>query len=342
MYHHYKDFRAQDFLTDARFRKWVLSPDDTTDAFWNTFRTLYPQREKELDRARQILQQLHKERRLAPREFIDQDWDKLSKAIAQAAAPPQGRRRYLQPRLVAASISLLLVFALWAWLGMPFNARNTFSTAYGETRRLVLPDSSVVVINANSSLSYEEDWEKDETREVWLQGEAYFEVEEKARLSDTGEPLVKFIVHTPELQVEVVGTAFSVNTRSDKTQVTLNSGKVIVKDKEDAPVTMEPGEQVELDHRERKLVKKKVIPENYNSWKDNKLEFTNMPVSEIIQMLAERYGWQFRVEAGEFLDNRYKGSAPAEKPEVLLRKWEMVYGLKIRKEDNKIIISKEP
>lgn len=340
MHHHYKNFSAHDFLTDARFRKWVLSPDTESGKFWQTFRTLYPQKERELDKARQILLQLHEERKDASQRIIDEDWERLKGSLSYESRRPTSRHIRWRPWLVAASISLLFALGYLLWAGLPLSSNQIYTTAYGETKRLVLPDSSVVILNANSTLEYAEDWDMTATREVWLKGEAYFEVEEKETVTGEGTSLIKFLVHTPELQVQVVGTAFSVNTRQEKTQVTLNSGKVIVRDKQDETVAMEPGEQVELSHREQKLIKKTVIPENYNSWKDNKLEFTNMPVAEIMQMLEERYGWQFEVEARDFLENRYKGSAPAKKPEVLLEKWRLVYGLEIIKEEDTIFIRK--
>lgn len=340
MPHHYKNYSAHDFLTDNRFRAWVLSPDNDSEKFWQTYRTLYPQQEKELDKARQILLQLHEERSVAPNRIINEDWERLRTTLAQESLTNDSRQRHIRPWLIAASVSLLLALGYYLWLSLPFASHQVYTTNYGETQRLLLPDSSVVILNANSSLEYTANWQTKQTREVWLKGEAYFEVEEKEIFTDEGSHMLKFVVHTPELQVQVVGTAFSVNTRSEKTQVTLNSGKVIVKDKQEETVEMQPGEQVELRHQEQKLIKKKVITENYTSWKDNKLEFVNMPITEILQMLKERYGWQFKVEDRGFLENRYKGSAPAEKPEVLLEKWRLVYGLEIEKEKDTIIIKK--
>ena len=327
-------------MTDTRFRKWVLYPDAESDKFWQTLRALYPQQESELDKARQILLQLHHERQKASQQIIDEDWERLRSSISYETESQKSRQIYWRPWLVAASISLLFALGYLLWFGLPLTSTQVYTTAYGETQRLILPDSSVVILNANSTLEYADNWDMTAAREVWLKGEAYFEVEEKETITEDGTSLLKFLVNTPELQVQVVGTAFSVNTRQERTQVTLNSGKVIVRDKQDETVAMEPGEQVELRHREQKLVKKTVIPENYNSWKDNKLEFVNMPVAEIIQMLEERYGWQFEIEAPDFLENRYKGSAPAEQPDVLLEKWRLVYGLKIDKNEETIIIRK--
>lgn len=341
MHQHYENFNAHDFLTDPLFRKWVLLQDESSEAFWQTYRTLYPHKEKELDKARQILLQLHNERRLVTQEIIDEDWEKLQTSISSHTAEAEVPHRSIRPWLVAASISLFLAFGFLLWNELPLSSQATFKTAYGETRQLTLPDSSVVILNANSSLEFDEDWSQSETRQVWLNGEAFFEVREKEVATSGKKRKLKFIVHTPELQVQVVGTAFSVNTRSEKTQVTLNSGKVIVRDNQDETVEMEPGEQVEFNHQAQKLIKKKVIPENYNAWKDNKLEFVNMPIPEILKMLEERYGWQFEIEANDFLDNRYKGSAPAGQPQVLLNKWQVVYGLKIKVDNNQITITEK-
>src|SRR5690606_15777064 len=93
------------------------------------------------------------------------------------------------------------------------------TTGYGETRKINLPDGSLVVLNANSELKYESNWQQAPMREVWLQGEAFFEV-----VKTTEEK--QFIVHTGSLDVEVLGTQFNVHNRHQKVQVVLSSGKV--------------------------------------------------------------------------------------------------------------------
>ena len=52
-------------------------------------------------------------------------------------------------------------------------------TDYGETKEIALPDNSVIILNGNSSVHYASDWVEGESRKVYLEGEAYFQIEKK-------------------------------------------------------------------------------------------------------------------------------------------------------------------
>lgn len=85
-----------------------------------------------------------------------------------------------------------------------------YATQYGEQRVVELPDHSVVSLNANSTLRFRNDWSQANTlREVWLDGEAFFSVQKQEGAAGPA----KFIVHTNDLDVEVLGTRFNVSNR---------------------------------------------------------------------------------------------------------------------------------
>lgn len=127
-------------------------------------------------------------------------------------------------RVAAAFIGILLVAAV-SFLYLREETIR-YETAYGQLRVIVLPDSSRVTLNGNSTLRYQADWEAlpiGNTREVWLEGEGFFEVTEVVL---SAQSMAKFVVHTPQLDVEVVGTKFNVTNRRHQTQVVLSSGQV--------------------------------------------------------------------------------------------------------------------
>lgn len=90
----------------------------------------------------------------------------------------------------------------------------------GATSRVLLPDSSVVVLNGGSNLKYDARWIERPLREVFLSGEAYFQVKKKA-----DKP---FVVHTDDLNVKVLGTIFNVSSYPDDetVKVSLIEGRV--------------------------------------------------------------------------------------------------------------------
>lgn len=114
----------------------------------------------------------------------------------------------------------LLIGALAFWIfynPIPFKeVRADFS----QQNHVILPDGSSVILNGNSSVRFKESSSTDEDREVWINGEGFFDV--KHTLQDQ-----KFIVHVSDaINVQVLGTRFNVKIRRGKTEVMLEEGKV--------------------------------------------------------------------------------------------------------------------
>jgi len=235
--------------------------------------------------------------RVADREpDYDQIFSKIHSTVeansdATSKVIPLYRRWYA----VAAAVSAVLLVATWLLLLQP-NQSELYQTAYGETKVIELNDGSSVTLNANSTLKVST---SHDIREVWLQGEAFFEIEEV--VLDNGvqgnDELVKFIVHTQELDVVVVGTSFNVQNWDDKTQVVLNSGKVWLEANTEK-LTMEPGEVAELNS-EGQVIKTSVAnPNIYSAWKENKLVCRNTTLEEIADVIYHRFGY-----SAEFTDD---------------------------------------
>lgn len=94
-----------------------------------------------------------------------------------------------------------------------------FRRLTGETKRIVLPDAPVVVLNGNSELRIAKTWLPDSVRPVWLGGDGYFEVTKQKG---------QFIVHTATMEVKVLGTKFNVNAYTNEPSVALKEGAVEV------------------------------------------------------------------------------------------------------------------
>jgi hypothetical protein len=140
---------------------------------------------------------------------------------------------------------------------------TTHTTHDGEKQKIILPDGSRVFLNSNSTLAYNHDWKDSEKRKVRLSGEAFFQVREKAHQGRK----VKFAVMTKNIEVEVVGTEFDVNTRNEQTQVFLNSGRVNLKIPEkQQTVPMRPGEIMEYDPATGRLISRKSGQSSLISW----------------------------------------------------------------------------
>ena len=138
-----------------------------------------------------------------------------------------------------------------------------YATNRGEQQKITLPDGSVVYLNEHSTLAYTDDWSKGADREVQLQGEAYFQVEEKVY---SGQK-VKFMVVTRDVTVEVVGTEFNVNDRQQGTRVFLNEGRVRLSLKNLGEIiNMVPGDLVQYDAATGHVDNRRPQQSNMISW----------------------------------------------------------------------------
>ncbi|CAG5008442.1 hypothetical protein DYBT9275_04269 [Dyadobacter sp. CECT 9275] len=209
------------------------------------------------------------------------------------------------------------------------------TTAFGETRRIVLPDGSKVILNGNSQLTYPSDWGKTTIREVSMRGEAYFTV---VHTADNR----KFRVYTDhDFSVEVLGTQFTVSDRESGTRVVLNEGKVQcnLSRKEADTLLLKPGDLVEFSERSAGYVRKVVEASVYSAWKDKELILKDTPLSEISTMLSETYGLELVTDHPELLRRQVTGRVPMDNVNTLLDGIAMTCGLHLERRENKIFVS---
>ena len=158
-----------------------------------------------------------------------------------------------------------------------------FSTTAGMRKHLQLPDSSVVWLNAGSSISYPPTFSKT-SREVYLKGEGFFDVAHDASK--------KFIVHTGAISTEVLGTAFNINAYSPQTlTVTVLRGKVSVADSANELAVLTPNRQLKLAGE--KITILDVNAADIVSWKDGELVLNNVNMGEAAEIIARWFNVSF-------------------------------------------------
>jgi ferric-dicitrate binding protein FerR (iron transport regulator) len=202
---------------------------------------------------------------------------------------------------------LLLVLALgagyWLWPAQR-GLQAQYATQAGQQRTVRLPDGSVVVLNGNSRLTTAATWDAQTPREVWLEGEGYFQVSHLAQQPglaiEQAAGNAKFVVHAGDLSVSVLGTKFNViNRLGVPSKVTLNDGKVLAEHGNlfsHNEVLMKPGDLVEYAPAAQELAKRTVEPTYYSAWVTGTVKFDHTPLSEIIQLLKDSYGLQVTVD----------------------------------------------
>ena len=159
---------------------------------------------------------------------------------------------------------------------------NTLTTPVGGEYQVELSDGSRVWLNALTELRYPEIF-KDDCREVYLTGEAYFEVEH--------DPERPFVVVVNGMKVSVYGTQFNVNSyKSGVVQTVLVDGKVGIRVLETGKeVMLNPDDMAEFFEDSGCVKVKKVDSYVYTAWKDGKFVFENESIEEIMRRLSYWY-----------------------------------------------------
>ena len=236
--------------------------------------------------------------RHAPAPDVNAEWKSFKRRNVSIETPSQWNRnvkaiRWGASLLVAASLALLFLLRFSApseyvvfeatqvvqVISMETNEGiHTLKIPRGMNKQLTLTDGTQVWLNAESTLEYPETFEGKPNREVYLKGEAYFEVTKNA-----SQP---FRVKTDALETLVLGTSFNVRAYSkEDTQVTLVEGSVKVSDKHQNELRLQPGE-----HTDQKLNKTKVEKaDDYHSWAEGVFYFDNTELVEIMRELGRWY-----------------------------------------------------
>jgi transmembrane sensor len=185
-------------------------------------------------------------------------------------------------------------------------AYNTLSTTNGETFQVRLPDGSLVVLNAASSLTYPTNLNHTPERRVKLYGEAYFEVAKVL-----GKP---FIVTTDKQQVEVLGTHFNINSYADElsTKTTLLEGMVKVASLGAGKHSsiLKPGQQAVA--KSDGFLMREVNITQAVAWKNGTFDFDNEDIQSVMRKISRWYNVAVEFE-GSISKERFNGALSRKK-----------------------------
>lgn len=268
-------------------------------------------------------------------EMCAQIWKGIQ---SNSSSRPKGRQLFLMNleagAKVACAFAGIVLSACLLYLLVLRTDELKHETPFATTTSVELPDGSVVTLNGNSTIHYRKEWKDSPVREVWLEGEAFFSVTHTADHQ-------KFIVHTNNMQIEVLGTEFNVNHRRGETTVTLSSGVVRLGGKGKArkikDVIMRPGEQASLNrHYEFDL--KKVDARQFTSWKDDLIVFDHTPVRELAAMIEDTYGLKVVLQGDSIPFFELSGSLPANDIQALLGMLSETLDLHVEKTAHQVII----
>ncbi len=209
---------------------------------------------------------------------------------------------------------------------------KSYKTEFGAMQQLKLDDGTAVTLNSNSTLRVPRFGFGTDTREVQLEGEAYFSV--------THTPTdQKFVVKTNrDFSIEVLGTEFAVRKRQQGMQVVLDKGKVKVHyGQANSDITMKPGDLVTLDQQGQAKIEQTTQPQKYSAWRSHKFIFDKTPLREITNLLQENFGLTTVINSNELAQRSISGEIEAKTADELLEALSEILNLKIDRKDQQII-----
>jgi len=261
------------------------------------------------------------------KNLLDKVHHKLNLASNKSISEP--------PKVLPMNSTLMILYRIAAVIVIPlliiamsyfFNDERFFpskqvlyseiSSPYGSRIKVDLSDGSEVWLNHGSKLKYPQKFKKNE-REVFLNGEAYFQVNE--------DPSRPFIIRTSEPCVKVMGTNINLKDYSNdhSVEITLEEGSAILcKSLPDGSLLkiadLKPGQQAISSKISKKLTITEVETEKYTSWKDGKLMLLDDPMDIVIKKLERWYNVEIELEDQELREYRYTATFVDETiPQVL-------------------------
>lgn len=353
----YQDFTTHDFIEDARFRQWVRQPDAETEAFWRSFLARHPEKKPEVIAATDFLLGIEQQVESGADAIAHEEtvFQRIQEVIAEGSNSPI--RRQL-PRWTAWAAAASLVFLLGYFI-LPPGILQKQEISYETNRKqatlaltekvnetaepisISLTDGSRISLQPGSRISYAAAmFGTDSRREVYLSGEAFFEVAKN--------PDIPFFVYANELVTKVLGTSFNVRAyqNADDVTVEVRTGRVSVSvaekiggpqqvsPREREGILLLPNQQAILARQEIRLVKTLVkepvlLSETAPNQPKYSFVFVATPATEVFKTLESAYGLDIVFDEETFANCQFTAdltdAPPYEKLDIVCRSIEASY-----------------
>lgn len=197
-------------------------------------------------------------------------------------------------------------------------------TGEGEKASILLPDSTMILLNSGTSLVYDNTYNEKE-RIVKLTGEAYFDV--------STNPEKPFIVNLDSIFITATGTRFNVYSykNDNRIEATLEEGHISVTTRSDNKTfEINPDQQAIYFDNKNETVIRDVTTETYTSWKENKLKLIDTPMEEALRKIARRYNVVFEIQGLNLLELKYTATFIDESIEDVMQMLETVTPISYR------------
>ena len=243
-------------------------------------------------------------------------------------------------RVAAVLIPVVLIVGLYMQLNSKVDLFGTSEyeevvVDKGERIQIMFQDGTKVYINSDSKLRYPKKFALN-TREVYLEGEAYFVV-----AKNKNRP---FIVNLSGPAIHVLGTSFNVQDYPENKDIVvcLDEGNINLTLPTEKKYPVKPGERLVYNKDNQQCTISKMNDmRRLSMWKQNVIVFKDTPLSEVIKILNRWYNVEFKVEDENVLKYVYTLTSDNTLLEKVLMDLEKIAPVKFEyNEDKKEVIVK--
>lgn len=333
----YTNYSTQDFLDDLDFVRFARQPHRDDFGNWKAWRARNPKNAPAYDEALAYLHALDGITRIKPSQLFA---DNLFQDIERGIARNKKKRKNRIVRLWAAAAAVAAV-ALFVTAGWYYQSMIVIQTGSGVLQTVVLPDSSTVQLNANSSVAYRRAWKWLSKREVYTTGEALLEVRHLNKDTTAIREEERFMAYTGDLAVEVLGTKFNLKNRDHKVIVSLLEGRIALRNRKHAGEIkiLVPGDVVVDDimgfqnlNANRKSAQESI------SWTQKSLTGENLTVADLTNEFRYLYGKEIIIGDPALLNRKIDGRISLNSQESIIYSIANILKANIRMEKDTIYL----
>ena len=307
----YNEYEFDDFVFDDSFISYANSKNPEDILKWEKWLSDNPKNQETALEAKILIQHFCFKSQELSGDFIHNEWLKLRDRlnIIEIETPvkkiPAYNRKSWQ---IAGAATLIVIFvsAFFYFTSTPkceeFVNFHEIIVPKGEINKTELPDGSIVYLNADSKLIYDQCYGV-EQREVYLDGEASFDVKHIEG--------VPFTVNTEENIITVLGTAFNVYAHNSENifRASLERGKISISHNDEETVELKVNQTYLLlrNSNEATIFETSDVG-SFSSWKDGDVVFSNLQFKDILRKLERSHNVTFNLQNQEVGISRFTGT----------------------------------
>lgn len=334
----YRNIQPEELAVDHSFRLWKLSNDADAGNFWTKWLSENPDKQDVIDKASHLLDTVFQAFDEVSDDEVRDEIDRLSVSLDQITETSSAKRLIFRPEWYRAAASILVILGLGWWLTNKYSPAKQSNPLYNQIisqikepllkavndtdqpKLVSLQDGSTVLLQPKSSISYPKSF-TGEKREVFLSGEAFFEVAKN--------PEQPFYVYANNLVTKVLGTSFIISAfdSNKDVKVVVKTGKVSVfaltdenletqqADNKLGGMILTPNQQIVFSPKDLRLTRSLIadpalldLPIQKQSF-----NFKGTPIKDVFAALENSYGVKILFDA-EIMKNCYLTASLSDEP----------------------------